>query len=331
MATFSGTEANETWQGDNGNISHTLDGGGGLNTLDYSSLLGFIKTTASAPAPGLFSSPGWTVSKSIGLGVDTAVNFSRIIGTAGNDTFTGITAGTYAYRSTAIRGGSGNDTYYGNGYTQNAVDYTTLGGPVVVDLAAGTAFKGAYGIDTLHSVRNVRASAFNDTLLGSADTDFFAVGLAGEHHIDGRGGVDRYTFTGTTNIVVDLALGQAQKSSGVVDYLVSIEQAAGGSGNDTLLGNEGNNFLFGLEGNNYLDGREGEDWASFRTFWNTLQTTGGTIDLRFGTATNPWGGTDTLVSIEHAAGGWYNDTLTGLIRADGSPSYLRGGPGIGPG
>lgn len=310
----------------------TYDGAASGASLDYQ-FMGSpgstgIVATAAAPNAGLFGYGNWSVVKAFLRGTDTATAVNQIFGSPGNDAFFGLAASvTYSFNSYSMRGDAGNDTYTFYGNALNRLDYSGLNAAVTVDLQAGTANKGLNGTDTLNGVRQVQATNHNDTLLGSSDADAFLVGAAGAHTIDGRGGTDLYRFSGSTAITLDLAAGTVTKAGGIVDTLVGIENASGGDGDDILRGDAGANFLGGLGGNNTLDGRAGEDWVTLHGFFNVTPTQGGSVDLRNQTAINPFGGTDTLVSIENAAGSIFADTLTGLVRADGLRSFLRGGGG----
>jgi Ca2+-binding RTX toxin-like protein len=58
---------------------------------------------------------------------------------------------------------------------------------------------------------------------------------------------------------VDLAAGTVQAQAGNSATIANMESAAGGNGNDHLLGNSAANWLNGNLGNDTLDGREGND------------------------------------------------------------------------
>ncbi|KAA9012998.1 hypothetical protein F4U94_16965 [Sphingobium limneticum] len=93
------------------------------------------------------------------------------------------------------------------------------------------------------------------------------------------GGVDEIAYSGTLNATIDLlaaTLDYSPTGGGVLSYLngpgdsglrggytiangVVIENATGGSGNDTLLGNDGANKLVGNSGNDSFYGRGGDD------------------------------------------------------------------------
>jgi serralysin len=79
-----------------------------------------------------------------------------------------------------------------------------------------------------------------------------------------------------------------------------VENARGGSGNDTIVGNRTSNVLWGNGGNDRLDGREGQDSAGFSgamadyRWWQNSDRSYTVTDLRAGSPD----GTDTLFSID---------------------------------
>lgn len=102
-----------------------------------------------------------------------------------------------------------------------------------------------------------------------------------------------------------------------------IENAIGGSGDDTIVGNEADNRLQGGAGNDTLVGGDGNDTVSFAD-----ATSGLMFDLRShdGSMYVPVGGglgSDRLDSIEDIVGGDFADLLIG----DGAGNEIVGGPG----
>ena len=79
------------------------------------------------------------------------------------------------------------------------------------------------------------------------------------------GGSDAINFTtSTVDESIDLRQGQFSTILGVpqalrIAYNAVIENARGGSGNDTLVGNETSNFLFGNDGDDIFEGNGGND------------------------------------------------------------------------
>ena len=140
------------------------------------------------------------------------------------------------------------------------------------------------------------------------------------------GGNDTIKYSGQRNAQIDLlaaTIDYTPTGGGVVSYVdgvfggitiargVEIENAEGGSGNDTLLGNGLNNELYGnggddvligRGGSDLLDGGRGTDIASY-----IQSETGVTASLLNGT--NSEG--DTYRSIEGLQGSQFNDVLVG--------------------
>ena len=127
----------------------------------------------------------------------------------------------------ALTGNSSNNTLYGGGYLD-----TTL--------------KGLGGNDTLYG------STGNDFLIGGTGTDRFYGGT----------GSDTVDYADhATAVKVDLAAGKVTfpGKSWTAETLSSIENAATGDSNDTLIGNSGANDLRGRGGNDWLSGGAGAD------------------------------------------------------------------------
>lgn len=105
----------------------------------------------------------------------------------------------------------------------------------------------------------------------------------------------------------------------------------GGKGNDHLFGDENDDFLAGGPGNDTLDGGKGSDWVYAPALGDQHPTKAIKIDLAKGTVTKGYG-TDTLKSIENAAGGDGNDTVTGSsgankLQGQGGNDVVDGGKG----
>ena len=178
-----------------------------------------------------------------------------------------------------------------------------------------------------------------------------------KNHYNNR--IDRYIADGTgtdivsaanetQNVFIDLTPGSwiysGTKSQNILDdgqafigFGTYIENAVGGSGNDTLTGNalgnnlnggsgndsisggDGSDILKGSLGTDTLDGGVGSDWADYRG--TSLAVT---VNLATTTAQNTGGwGTDTLVNIENVFGGLGNDSLMGNALGN----TIRGGLG----
>ena len=86
---------------------------------------------------------------------------------------------------------------------------------------------------------------------------------------------------------------------------------SGGEDNDVLVGGIGNDDFFGGGGDDLIDGQDGVDRVIY-----LCDPAGVIVDLTAGTATDGFGGTDTLRNIENITGSNFNDNLTGNAQAN---------------
>jgi uncharacterized repeat protein (TIGR01451 family) len=212
---------------------------------------------------------------------------NTLVGRAGNDIMSGGAGNDY------LEGDSGNDTQHGDdgidallpglgndpvvdcGAGVDAVSYGDIGtAGVTVDLNTTTAQNtGAGGTDTISNCEGAVGSNGNDTLTGTPGNNNF-IGLLGNDTISGGGGTD------------------------------VIEADAG---NDTITGGDGNDSLLPGTGDDSVDGGAGTDAVSYPEISAAL-----TVDLGNTGPQNTGGaGTDTITTVENAAGGSGADTLTG--------------------
>jgi VCBS repeat-containing protein len=164
----------------------------------------------------------------------------------------------------------------------------------------------------------VDALAGDDRILPGADNDT----------IDGGAGSDVVDYAGTPgSVIADLATGVIQDGFGGIDYVMNVEDVAGGMSNDVLTGNSGDNTFTPRGGNDTVTGGGGSDQVNYR------DAPGGVmVDLAAGTAIDGYGGTDTLVGISNALGSHNDDVLLGnssnnSLRGRGGNDYLNGGGG----
>jgi Ca2+-binding RTX toxin-like protein len=222
----------------------------------------------------------------------------HLIGGAGNDVLYGDTAtlGDAAHADT-LDGGSGNDEYWVNHAGDTVIDSEgaadkirstvdwTLGSGIEHLQLMGAAAQGtgnaldnrltgneaANRLSGLDGHDTVEGFGGADTLLGGNGNDHLRGG-AGADHLDGGAGIDTAGFTDLSGVSVEVDLAAVgadgtvtayvRDASGAlveVDTLVSIENLAGGSGDDRLAGDAQRNQLDGGLGNDVLRGRAGND------------------------------------------------------------------------
>ena len=84
------------------------------------------------------------------------------------------------------------------------------------------------------------------------------------------------------------------------------------TGNDTVFGGGGYDFIKADAGNDVIDGgADGDTYSLMESFFDEAAFRGATVNLATGTATDSWGGTDTLTSIERVQGSRFADSITG--------------------
>ena len=177
---------------------------------------------------------------------------------------------------------------YVDGWTGNDIIYGDSGNDYLLGWTGNDSIYGGSG---------------NDTLKGEDGNDFL-VGNGGQDYFDGGSGSDTvsyYYYSGTVNanLKTDKASFPGWSYS---ETLKSIENLAGGSGNDNIYGDDAANNLYGNAGNDYLDGWGGND----NLYGNS--------------------GNDTLLGYsgnDYLYGGYGNDSLKGESGND----YLSAGAG----
>lgn len=163
---------------------------------------------------------------------------------------------------------------------------------------------GAGGVDVLY------AGDGDDSLAGGTST-------GGVNQLWGGEGTDTVTYAAQTLVVyVDLGAGAGYlREDGVLvlaDALDSIENATGGSVNDTLIGDDGTNVLDGGAGQNALYGLDGDDFFAGGT------ATGGTNQLWGGEGTNTvdYSEASSAVRVDLGAGAGYELRGSAFVLVD---------------
>jgi hypothetical protein len=270
--------------------ANTFDGGGGLDTVSY--------TASTAPVVVDLSN----VSSPVGIGGfaagDKYINIANVIGTTGVDTLTGAASG----RSELTGGGSADNLFAAS--TNIAGTYasyapTTTG--VTVDFVNHTASDG----DNLNNITNAIGGSGNDTFIASSATN----------RIEGGVGSDTVSYAGdTAGVVVNLFSGNGSGGWAANDTYLDIENAIGGSGNDTFYATASNNFFDGGAGNNTVNYSS----SGIGVMVDLMNKVGGDIN-----GVQSFAHGDTYLNIQNVVGSTGND----LFIANGVANAFTGGGG----
>ena len=211
----------------------------------------------------------------------------RLTGGAGGDTLDGGGDHDVLFgRAGAdiLRGGDGFDTLDGGagsdildgGPGDDTVSFATSTQSVRIDLETNQHTNDALG-DAFLSIERFEATPYNDTLIGSTNSDSF-FGLAGNDRLEGRDGDDGleggpgadtliggpgydYTtyFFSPAAVEVNLLNLISHGGDAEGDTLDGIESLIGSNYNDTLTGNDSDNYIDGLAGRDTIYGGAGND------------------------------------------------------------------------
>ena len=341
-----GGDGDDTLIGDgNSNVlrggagNDTLDGGANFDTASW-------QDTNSAVTVDLRIK----IAQNTGQGNDTLINIENLRGGGGNDVLIGDTGNNRLQGrggNDFLTGGAGGDILDGEDGFDTAV-YTQETSAITINLSTGLNGGAAFG-DQLISIEAIRATTFNDMLIGDAtDNTFYS--SAGADYMVGGGGYDTVSFEFATALVT---ASMYNKVTGVGeaagDVYYGVEHFVGSNFNDTLVGGGPDSLIEGGLGDDTLTpyagtaiGGAGAD--KFVGPWGTVSyvtsTVGLTIDL-----TNPNNSTgdakgDTLVVgsvdgktgvVTEILGSKFNDVMTSsqaaFFRLDGGDGadHLIGG------
>ena len=297
-----------------------------------------------------------------GSGNDTLTgdaNANRLEGGAGSNVYVGGAGDDNFIGGTGFDIRTDGDTADYSGVPE-AINATLTGAFGTIDsfVVGGPSF----GFDMLQQVESVVGTNFDDIF--NADISFESKflnddGTNANHSIfnqfRGGGGNDTVTGNGATRVnygdangavTVNLATGTGAGSAGGatnigidtftllsgVGGINGVTQIAGSAFNDTLIGSDGSWFeqFRGLAGNDTIDGGGGiEDQVDYRNSPGAV-----VVNLTTGTASDGFGGTDTLSNIERARGSEFNDTITGsavdnnLFGRDGDDTLIGAAGGF---
>jgi Ca2+-binding RTX toxin-like protein len=302
---------------DGAGVTGRLDGGAGVDTLDYAAYTaGVTVNLATGAATGTGALPA-----------GGAFGFENVTGGSGNDVLTGTSA------ANRLSGGAGNDKLNGGGGTDRLVEtadvnftlrdtsLSGLGNDVLSGIETATLTGGA-GDNVLNAAAftlggvTLDGGAGNDTLTGGSKADTLTGGT-GDDVLKGGAGADRVVETADVHFV----LTNTRLTGNGTDTLNAVEAATliggagdnvinavaftgvsildGGAGNDTLTGGAGANTLLGGDGDDTLTGGGGNDNLQGGADHDTL-VEAGNVSFTLGDVKLTGLGTDTLGGLEHA-------------------------------
>ena len=222
---------------------------------------------------------------------------------------------------------------------QDSSDVTVTTGTGADDITTGSGsdvVSSGSGDDTIHSGDGndiVDAGDGNDTIVGGQG--------GGDDLYNGGSGTDLLTYPSATHsVTIDLReqdrsanptvasvldaaslptntpVGLATGTDIGTDVLISIEDATGGSGDDTFIGNAGANVFDGAGGSDTVDYSAIASGTGLNVVIDSINGAGYS-------ALTTAGGSDTLIRIENIVGTQRQDLITG----DGAANVLQGNGG----
>ena len=247
-------------------------------------------------------------------------------------------------------GSAGNDTIDGGAGRDGASFADSVQGiRVDLSLSADQVQNDGWGtVDQLLGVEAILGSYFGDVITGSSATEFF-LPSKGNDSVDGGAGLlnkvgysdyrevaGAYVQLGASPGVFSAPAGVSSNSIlsgwegfavdgwGGIDQLRNIQGVEGSNYADTLIGDSRNNRLDGRGGDDSMDGGEGFDTVEY-----DQSIAGVIVNLTQQTASDGYGGTDTLRNIEAVLGSVYGDNLTGtassnLLQGDAGNDSING-------
>jgi Ca2+-binding RTX toxin-like protein len=217
--------------------------------------------------------------------------------------------------------GSTADVLIGGAGPEDVCDYSERTAPITVTTNSGADDGESGELDDCQAEGAIGGSDA-DSLTGDAGDNYFDGGPGGTvtDVLNGAGGTNDTCSYATHTGVVSVTLNDATANEGEAgenEDCVGMENATGGSNNDTLTGNGVANLLDGGPGNEVLTGGGGIDTCSY-----SKRVTGVQVSIDGAANDGESGETDNCLT-ENIRGGSANDQMTG----DGGPNVLDGGSG----
>jgi len=276
------------------NQANNLNGGGGFDTVSYTSSDGGVTVNLNTGIGANFHAQG-----------DVYTSIENVIGSGFADTLTGAGA-----NKTILTGGGGGDTL--TGVTANRANtfasYAGSASGVTVDLNAtdgtGTSGGDAAG-DKLSFIDNLIGSSFNDTFVANGQANSFD---------GGAGGVDTVSYLASTALVtVDLSNTTGAGTSG------GFAQGDKFTGISNLIGSNFDDVFFASSAANAFEGSghgANGDTVNYARSGNAVvvdlfhHTGSAGVDAAAGGGVSFSTG-DTYSNIQNVVGSSYNDTFYG--------------------
>jgi Ca2+-binding RTX toxin-like protein len=296
---LAGNGGNDTLNGGADAADDQLNGGLGSDTASYADRASAVTVNLASGSGGTSPEADSLISienASGGSGndaLDGDGNGNVLSGLGGTDTINGLGGDDTLDGGAAddtLSGGTGGDTLKGGPgpALPSTTDKDTMNGasgtdtvsymdheassPVTVKLGAGgvaSSDNGLQGVgtldenDTVSNVENITGSKGADSLTGNDLPNVLDGGkeTVSDPTLDGGGGSNTVSYADrTSKVTVDLSQAQATGGeTGEADHLVNIQNAIGGSADDTLTGDGNANVLSGGAGPDTLTGNAGND------------------------------------------------------------------------
>ncbi|MFH1913627.1 MAG: FecR domain-containing protein [Pseudomonadota bacterium] len=339
-----GSMGNDSITGGDGN--DTLIGSGGQDWLVGGKGNDSIISAGDAPLRRLFNVASYEdeeyainvnlVTNRVTGGdyTDTLEGINAVMGTAHNDTFLGngdpINVFFYGGGSNEVDGGSEHDPEEGTGFDVASYEYASHGIYASMEGTSGFVTDDENEMsntwtDTLFNIDMIWGSAYDDTLEYSGEGDFeFMPGMGNDtvYGSETQGSWTGVTYwalgqPGDDGITVSWSSGQWTvagefDSQSFTDILIGVNSIEGTAGKDSFNGAGAGPIEFrGWAGNDTFNGNGGHVTVSYDD-----APSGVNVNLATNTASDGWGGTDTLLYIQSVVGSDFNDTLIGSDYAD---------------